>query len=188
MAEVLAEFADILTDDSGTRYRARACGSTMADGKWQGWLEFIPLDGKRPIRSSRETTQPNHADTLYWATGLTPVYLEGALDRALNPLVVHDPAPAAPAFDEPAAVNHVPAAMPRHDAVLNPFSVYEKGESFLRRQLGAFSSWHLVNIIDAYALSDSPRRELEGMAAPDLIEAIVSGVAASRVHVRSRGD
>ena len=40
-----------------------------------------------PSDPSRETTQPNRRDTEYWATGLTYVYLEGALHRALNPLV-----------------------------------------------------------------------------------------------------
>ena len=57
------------------------------------------------IRSGRETTQPNRQDTAYWATGLTPVYLEGALERALNPL--HRPAQQAssrhPIFDGPRA-------------------------------------------------------------------------------------
>ena len=36
-----------------------------------------------PVQSPRETTQPNLTDLNYWATGLTPVYLEGALARAL---------------------------------------------------------------------------------------------------------
>lgn len=88
MAEVLEEFSDVLVDANGERYHARACGTEMPDGKWQGWLEFVLLDGKAAIRSARETTQPNRMDTKYWATGLTAVYLEGALQRALNPIVV----------------------------------------------------------------------------------------------------
>ena len=87
MAEVLVEFNEPVTDSEGNTYTARACGSEMVDGRWQGWIEFRPVDGGDPIRSGRETTQPNRADTLYWATGLTPVYLEGALERALKPLV-----------------------------------------------------------------------------------------------------
>ena len=69
----------------GIAYTARACGAPMADGSWEGWLEFTPLDGDPVLRSSRETTQPNRGDAIYWATGLTPVYLEGALQRALQP-------------------------------------------------------------------------------------------------------
>ena len=57
----------------GVAYRAQACGDAMPDGKWQGWIEFLPLDGTEPIRSGRETTQPNRTDTEYWATGLSTV-------------------------------------------------------------------------------------------------------------------
>ena len=71
-------------------------------------MDGVPADETRvePVRSGRETTQPNRQDTVYWATGLTPVYLEGALDRALNPLTK---APGAartrPVFSEPAPPN-----------------------------------------------------------------------------------
>ena len=83
MAEVLVTFSDTITGDS-VPYRARACGREMDDGRWEGWIEFEALDGSTVLRSGRETTQPNRIDTEYWATGLTPVYLEGALDRALQ--------------------------------------------------------------------------------------------------------
>lgn len=101
MSEILAEFRDVVVDEDGVRYRARACGGPMPDGLWQGWVEFLPVGGGRPIRSGRETTQPNKTDAVYWATGLTPVYLEGALWRALNPLVIRSTVRTAPAFGEP---------------------------------------------------------------------------------------
>ena len=82
MAEVLMEFAELVFGSDGTPYRAQASGGVMSDGLWEGWIEFIPLTGGAPLRSPRETTQPKRADTIYWATGLTPVYLEGALVRA----------------------------------------------------------------------------------------------------------
>jgi hypothetical protein len=179
MAEVLAQYADVLTDDDRITYRAHACGAEVAGGKWQGWIEFLPLDGAAPIRSGRETTQPNRTDTVYWATGLTAVYLQGALSRALNPLVRPVAQPDAPAFAGPApslAQTASPVAV--RDAVLNPFAVYERGEAPLRRQLAALSSWHLVNIIEAYELSDRPEAVLSRMPAPALIEIIVAAVAA----------
>ena len=50
----------------------------------------------------------------------------------------------------------------RRKAVLDPFSVYQKGEALLRRQLSALAGWHLVNIIRKYELSgedpDAARR------------------------------
>ena len=81
MVEVLLRFARPIRD-RGAAYRAQACGAPMSDGRWIAWIEFLPLDGWRSLRSPRETTQPNRRDAEYWATGLTPVYLEGALRRA----------------------------------------------------------------------------------------------------------
>ena len=87
MAEVLVQFAELISDEQGRLYIARAIGEQMPnDTRWQGWIEFVPEDGRPPIASDRETTQPNRTDTEYWATGLTPVFLEGALQRALHPL------------------------------------------------------------------------------------------------------
>src|SRR5918993_4582932 len=84
MAEVLTQFADPVAGPDGHAYRAQACGGPMPDGVWEGWIEFAPVGGGTPLRSPRETTQPNRKDAVYWATGLTAIYLEGALDRALN--------------------------------------------------------------------------------------------------------
>ena len=86
MAEVLVEFATLITGDDGRTYRARAWGDEMHDGLWQGWVEFLPEDAGEPVRSPRETTQPNREDAIYWATGLRPVYLEGSLRRAQDML------------------------------------------------------------------------------------------------------
>jgi hypothetical protein len=175
MAEVLVEFSDPVVSEDGRTFIARACGSEMDDTLWQGWIEFIPVDGGPPVRSARETTQPNRTDTEYWATGLTPVYLEGSLDRALNPLPRPTPsAPARPLFDGPAPVSGDPT--PVHESVLNPFSVYRKGESVLRNQLSALSGWHLVNIIQAYGLSEQRRVELDQTPEPVLVELIVTAV------------
>src|SRR5262245_31442555 len=98
MAQVLAQYTDVLTDEALVLYRAHACGAPMPDGKWQWLLEFLPLDGSTPIRSGRETTQPNRTDVEYWATGLTTVYLQGALQRALHPVVRTTVVPDLPAY------------------------------------------------------------------------------------------
>ena len=84
MAELLAEFQTPVASRNGLFYMARACGGKAADGLWHGWIQFTPVGGGVPICSPRETTQPNRVDTEYWAGGLTPVYLEGALQRALE--------------------------------------------------------------------------------------------------------
>jgi hypothetical protein len=177
LAEVLVEYTDVVRSADGRLYVARACGTETDGGTWHGWLEFVALDGGETLRSGRETTQPNRMDTEYWATGLGAVYLEGALERALHPItrpaarvpngnLFQPPTEPAPDFAEPAPT----------DAVLNPFSVYRKGETLLRRQLTAFSVWHLVNIARAHGLSDQSSAVLNAMSAPELIELIVSGV------------
>jgi hypothetical protein len=103
VAEVLLEFPEAVTSPDGKNYTARACGSEMPGGNWQGWIEFVPIGDAEPVRSGRETTQPNRRDTEYWATGLTYVYLEGSLKRALKPLVRPlAPEIAPPLFDGPA--------------------------------------------------------------------------------------
>jgi len=175
MAEVLVEYSDPVVAPDGTDYIARAIGAEADNGNWHGWLEFIPISGGDALRSPRETTQPNRTDTSYWATGLTPVYLEGALHRALHPLTKAPPQPVRqPLFDEPAPDITIDPGY--SESILNPFSVYTKGEALLRRQLAAFSVWHLVNIIRDYRLSDWPASTLNAMPAPDLIELIVSTV------------
>ena len=175
MAEVLLEYPDAVTSDSGKNYTARACGSEMSGGTWQGWIEFVPLGEGEAIRSARETTQPNRQDTLYWATGLTPIYLQGALRRTLRPTVrpvAVEPAP--PIYDRPAE----PFVVEGHgvEAVLDPFSVYQKGESLLRRQLSALAGWHLVNIIRKYDLSGEDPALLAAREPAELVERIISGV------------
>jgi hypothetical protein len=179
MAEVILEFDTALGAPDGTSYHARVCGREAYDGtsRWEGWIEFVPERGGRVLRSRRETTQPNRADLEYWATGLTPVYLEGALERAQDlPRVTVSAPIAAPAFDGPAP-DFAPSDGPGASAILDPFSVYQKGESLLRNQLGAMSDWHLVIIVLAYELSEEPAAALERKSSGALVDLIVSAVA-----------
>jgi hypothetical protein len=74
-------FLEPLRDSDGVLWDVRVLGQARDDGTWIGWLEFEnPLLGVR--RTDRETTQSNAESLTYWATGLEPVYLEGALARA----------------------------------------------------------------------------------------------------------
>ena len=130
MAETFLVYQTPVTGPDGTLYEARAVGDEMPGGGWQGRIEFLPLAGGPPIHTSRETTQPNRTDTEYWATGLTPVYLEGALKRALGlPLLVPAVPPQPSLFRSPAPSTAARAVEVSPSSVLNPFSVYEKGEA-----------------------------------------------------------
>lgn len=185
MAEVLVSYSDLVRAPNGATYTARACGRERPDGRWEGWLEFQASDGSTVLRSQRETTQPNRTDTEYWATGLTPVYLEGALARATDPPIALPRRPEPPpAFDGPLP-HGSPQSAARHESVLNPFSVYRKGEDLLRRQLAALAGWHLVNIIEAHGLSDLPPDVVNRLPASELVDMIVSRVRASEEALKS---
>jgi hypothetical protein len=73
-----------LVRNGGRWFRPRVYGEQQLDGVWGGWLIFFPLSGGPAIATARETTQPSLTALTDWATGLTPVYLEGALERALT--------------------------------------------------------------------------------------------------------
>ena len=74
-----------LIDVGGLWYRPRAYGDPRPGGMWDGWLIFFPL-GRRIAFAppGPETTQSTVAALAVWAAGLSTVYLEGALARALD--------------------------------------------------------------------------------------------------------
>ena len=186
MAEVLVRFQEPVHVTNDQRFIAQACGAPNEQGLWEGWLEFIPIGGGPSFHTPRETTQPNRTDAEYWATGLTPTYLEGALERAIGRAAPRSIPPPRPIFDRPAAEYQGAvrtAEAPERDAILNPFSVYEKGETLLRQELGALSVWHLVNISKAYGLSERPDTTLQAMSRAELVAEIVEAV---RHSARSR--
>lgn len=64
--------------------------------------------------------------------------------------------------------------------MLDPFSVYRKGEDLLRRQLGALSGRHLRGIVLAYGLASVEDIDLETLDNDELIELIIAGVRSRR--------
>jgi len=167
MARTIVQFDTPVSDPSGARYTAKACGREREDGLWEGWIEFENARNGNIERTVRETTQPNLTDLTYWATGLTPVYLDGALARTL-----HTPPPRAtvavvpPHYDGPA--QRRPPAGSGHESILNPFSVYEKSPDLLGQELTALRGWHLKQIIKDYGLADGNDAALDSMTEPEL--------------------
>ncbi len=186
MAEVLMQFQELLSVSGGTFYTARVCGRAAPDGGWEGWIEFVPGDGSEVLRSQRETRQPDRDALLYWATGLTQVYLEGSLARTLEPARPSRPAVhVEPAYDGPAPGPWAPPA-PAAQAVLDPFSVYAKGEDLLRQELKALSEWHLRNVLRAYGLLDADTPEIQALSRTELAERIVLAVRLSVENLAGR--
>jgi hypothetical protein len=80
-SELIHAFLEPFRGPDGTQYAVSVFGRQRADGTWIGWLEFAESGG-RVLRTERETTQSSAEQVKYWAAGLQPTYLEGALDRA----------------------------------------------------------------------------------------------------------
>ena len=179
MSQVVLALSDQMHTTDGTAYTVTACGRERPDGTWEGWLEFTPDDTSPVLRSGRETTQPSLADLRYWATGITPVYLEGALHRALK--ATSPVTPQAPVYDAPAPSTAVDEAVDEVAAhpVLDPFSVYAKGGDLLRQQLHALSERHLTVILRAYRLTDPlVETNVDVLNKEELVALILEGVRA----------
>lgn len=84
MAELIHHHSAVVRATNGARYRASIYGERRVDGTWWGWIEFEPSDrgDATRLRTNQETSQPDRGAVEYWAGGLEPVYLEGALQRA----------------------------------------------------------------------------------------------------------
>ena len=83
MAEHIHTHSARVRRRDGTVYEARIYGAPRADGTWAGWLEFHAVHGDAPVlRTPQETSQPHLRALDYWAGGLEPIYLDGALARA----------------------------------------------------------------------------------------------------------
>lgn len=165
MAEVLVEFDTTVIGPDGVRWAPRVCGTLADDGLWDGWIEYSATNSSiDPIRTPRETKQAKRSDLLYWAQGLTQVYLDDALVRALRPprREYRRPTPR-PHFESPA---------PR--PVLNPFDVYLQGERVLRSELSALSTAHLRDIVVGFRLGSAATAASNNREA--LVTAILSGV------------
>jgi hypothetical protein len=190
MSEVLVQFETLVAGVNGSRWAPRACGRARADGLWESWIEFEPLspsDG--PLRTSRESLQPNRDDLMYWAQGLTQSYLEGALHRAVGPEVANGNTQntagvSAPDFGAPAdaTVSRAESVNPR--AVLNPFEVWQQGEHVLVRQLAALNSARLRDIAVAYGFAT--RQAIADETTENLVATILDGVQNRRGESQQR--
>jgi hypothetical protein len=82
--EFIHQYGTLLELTDGTRYVARAYADRQAGGLWEAWFVFFPLTGGDALATDRETTQGKREDIAYWASGISPTYLQGALRRALD--------------------------------------------------------------------------------------------------------
>ena len=82
-AQLIRQHNERVLDTLGNLYDVFIYGEPRLDGTWEGWIEFVPVDSSLSSRrTERETTQPDLPALEYWATGLEPLYLSGAFERA----------------------------------------------------------------------------------------------------------
>jgi hypothetical protein len=176
MAEALMTYETSVNLSDGPTYQVRACGRSLRENLWEGWLEFIPDDGSAVLRSARETTQPNREDLVYWASGLEAVYLEGSLQRALR---LEHPVTVPPPETEPAYEGPAPRASHDHGgsaSPLDPFHIHDsQGDGILHQQLEALEPWQLRNVVIAHRIRPEDA-ETEAMDRAELIEVIMEAV------------
>lgn len=165
MAEVLMEYGQPIVDGHA-EYQATVVGRRADDGMWESWIEFSPRNGGRVLTSGVESRQPERTHLSYWASGLTPVYLEGALNRAKQP----DP----PSDETPQTRARIAASEPR-GAALDPFDVGARNLDVLRQQLTAFSRDRLLDIIAVYDLNPAAE-EIGWMSDSQLVHFVVTAV------------
>jgi hypothetical protein len=84
VVEFVHQYSATLETTAGERYLARAYMDRQPGGLWEGWFVFFPLTGGPVLATDRETSQSKREDVLYWASGISVTYLEGALRRALE--------------------------------------------------------------------------------------------------------
>ena len=180
MAEVLVEYEAPVVHGSDS-YQARAVGRP-AGHMWEGWLEFIPENGGVVV-SGVESTQSEREHLIYWATGLTPIYLEGALVRALKPAAtVEMRIPEEPLSDAPAPrVAHRTVVASTPEPVLDPFEIGGRSLDVLRQELTALNRPRLLNIIVAFELNGGGE-DLAWMSDLQLVTFVVTAVEAQLAH------
>ena len=100
VTDVLHAFGDAIEDHRGA-FDGRVIGRQAGDGSWEGWLEFAPANGAENLVTDVESRQQTRLQLRRWASGLTPVYAEGALHRA-HPAAPASEAPQRPAPQRPA--------------------------------------------------------------------------------------
>ena len=177
MAEVLRAFDGPVSDTSG-EYGARAVGRRADDGMWEGWLEFVPIGKNRDVVvGAVESRQPEKDHLVYWASGLTPVFLEGALARARRPVTVRVRTVEQPYSNAPEkrSVTVSRVMPPGPEPVLDPFEIGGRNLDLLRQELGALNRPRLLNIIAAFDLNPAGE-DLSWMSDHQLAHFIVVAV------------
>ena len=82
MPEVLREYPTLVGGVDDRAFVAQIWGRETSGGRWEAWIVFVPITRGQMRRTERDTVQATRAAVEYWASGVTSIYLQGALNRS----------------------------------------------------------------------------------------------------------
>ena len=82
---VLMRTLDQGVSDARGTFHPRVVAGERGDGTWDAWLEFVPVTTASAVSYTTppETHQHTRTAVERWASGITRIYAEGALGRAV---------------------------------------------------------------------------------------------------------
>ena len=165
MSEIVSELDYRLTDVDGREYFVNIAAEAAPDGRWEAWLEFVPLDDSEPLLTGTETHQATRADVLHWAGTLSGTFIEGAFQRATGAGTGLATRPVTTSMHPPLTLDT--------DAVVDPFTTFALGRDALRMQLLPLTRRELLSIIEIYNLNPA-HLSLRRLSTAQLVTFIVT--------------
>jgi hypothetical protein len=171
VSEIIEHLPYTVTDTQGRQYYVSVAGNRRADGEWEGWLEYVPLDDADALITPAETTQSNRAALHHWAEVLTETYVQGAFARAVAAAAAGTTSRVVAERVDHAAVVAATVDLP------DPFRLLTQGHDTMRSRLHALPRATLLNIIAASSLNPAGL-SLAWLSDRQLVTFIVTAVAA----------
>ena len=170
MSETITELEDRFVDTSGREYYVSVAAEISGDGRWEAWLEFVPLDDSDVLVTDTETHQATRAAVEHWAATLSSVYVEAAFGRAV-------PAATAALATRVVARALAPEIATTAPTDIDPFALMTDGKSVLRAALRPLSRAQLMAVISSYRLNPAGK-SLAWLTHAQLVTFIATAVEA----------
>jgi hypothetical protein len=180
MSELIADLPYRLVDVGGEEYSVSVAGEPTMDGRWEGWLEYVPADESAPLITPTETTQATRSALVHWGETLTETYVQGAFARAAG-------AAAAPVGSRVVArrIGADEIATAITDTLPDPFQLFATGRTAMRAQLDALSRPSLFAIVSSYGLNPAGK-SLAGFTDRQLVTFVITAVEAQLLSGKRR--
>ena len=170
MSELIADLDYAVQDATGAHHYVSVAAEMGTDGRWEAWLEFVPLDDSDVVLTPTETHQATRAAVEHWAATLSKAYVETAFTRAVPAAKVSSSRRVIARVLVPEPVAAVPAG-------IDPFALMGQGKPVLRATLQPLSRAQLLALISSYDLNPA-RKGLAWLTHAQLITFIATAVEA----------